>query len=795
MNAPIRHILLILCLAATGCSRSDHTPAVTEGPATSSSSPAIAANGGSVKGAAAPNSEAPMDDGTIGGMTAKPEPPRATGKSIGAVAPGASMGPGDDDIDAPTTIDNAEVAARDLVRREETKKALEQAVDASTIARLRGLGGEGSTGFNGDGDGLLDGKLEEKPPPPPSGDRGVKDALEAALDKGWREGGADLSNKDGRFDDLQVRDGFEPRPAEVVVSKEEEFDEKPKVAGDAAKTDNDQEDARGPVKNDRSEGEATARPRDSWFSDLHGIARGTYTLRVTGEDPALFVPPATTLPRMFYFENTYLGGSAAYAERLRRLDAALGAEPRPYELVRAEAQPFDLPRTEGLAVSASVDASHFERARRVFLQIGLQGSARYGWRRPPLDVVLVLDRPALDRGLDATTDFVVELLRTLGPSDRIGLVVAGSDVPFLEVTRLTTAQQHLAHRIDSLEVPATQAPNDLAEAMRRAGAMLTAASDDEATVPGSKTVLVLTGDASGSPRDARVRAATAAAHELTVQGAVTSVFALGAEAGEWWQVANAGYGNLHHLGEPADLGARTRSFANAIGEELSSIARVVARLVRVNVRLGKDTKAIRVLGTRVLEQREVEDVKARELATDLNLSKSLGIVSDRGEDDDGIQTVIPYFYGDDSHVILVELWVEGPGVVADVTVRYKDMVNLDNATARTSVRLGTRPQPPTREQVLVARNARGFELAESLQAASDAVYRNDYGSAWTSLGAAAAAASETNAEDAQAVTTLKSLLEQRNWQGDAMRRATLTETLLISGQRRVGDTGTAARKR
>ena len=118
MNAPIRHLLLTLCLAATGCWRSDHAPTVTEEPATSSTSPAIAANGGSVKGAAAPDPEAPIDDGTIGGMTAKPEAAQAAGKSIGAVATGAPMGPGDGNVDAPRAMDDAEVAARDLVRRE-----------------------------------------------------------------------------------------------------------------------------------------------------------------------------------------------------------------------------------------------------------------------------------------------------------------------------------------------------------------------------------------------------------------------------------------------------------------------------------------------------------------------------------------------------------------------------------------------------------------------------------------------------------------------------------------------------
>lgn len=509
-----------------------------------------------------------------------------------------------------------------------------------------------------------------------------------------------------------------------------------------------------------------------------GVGLNGTPVLIFGDDTEVtFAAPARFLPRSFYFENTYLGGSAAYAERLRRLSDDLADETRPYEIVQAEVQPFDPPRTEGLALTASVDATHIDRPRRVFLQVGLRGSSRYGWRRPPLDVVLVIDHPALQRGTEVVTGFVVDVLRQLGPADRLGIVLAGAEPePFLELTRINSAQQHLAQRIDELRDPQVGGQADLADAMGRAGEMLAAASDAEATVPGSKTLLVL----SGEQAVGAIEGAARAAHALTVKGCVTSVFALEAPDAAWWQVANAGYGNLHRVG--------AHDFAHAIETEMKNLARVVARLVRVNVRLGKEANVIRVLGTRVLEAREAAEVKARERATDINLSKSLGITSDRGEDDDGIQTVIPYFYGDDSHVILIELWVTGPGSVADVTVRYKDMVNLDNSTARASVKLGARPQPPTPEQLVIARNVHGFELAENLQKASDAVMRNDLGEAVRNLGAASGMAAATNALDRQAVEGLKAMVERGDWQANPARRATVQETLLISGQRRVGDT-------
>lgn len=511
--------------------------------------------------------------------------------------------------------------------------------------------------------------------------------------------------------------------------------------------------------------------------DIRSFARrDNSTIVSEGVDKDRFSQPTTVLPRTFYFENTYLGGSAAYAERMRRLDAALGADERHYRRVQAEAQPFDPPDRDGLKVTAEVDATHIDRAQRVFLQVGLQGSDRYGWRRPPLDLVVVVDAAAFAQGPAFVTGFLGQLIRKLNNADRVGIVIAEEQPRvFLTIDRLALTQQNLARRIDALTAQGAGA-HALAAAMTQARQMLDEASDDEAIVPGTQTVLVLT----GGDGEARVQGATAAAHALTVQGAVTSVFTLDSQQGQWWQVANAGYGNFHRI--------TATDYTRAIEEELASIARVVARLVRVNVRLGKDVGAIRVLGTRVLEQREVEAVKARELATDRSLSKTMGITSDRGEDDDGIQTVIPYFYGDDSHVILIELWVERPGTIADVTVRYKDMVNLDNGTARTSVRLSARPQPESPEQTLIAQNVRGFMLGESLQQAAIRVRAGDASGAMQVIEDASAMAAETNKADQEAVRGLKDLIQQPSWQNDIGRRSAVEETLLLSGQRRVGDT-------
>ena len=77
--------------------------------------------------------------------------------------------------------------------------------------------------------------------------------------------------------------------------------------------------------------------------------------------------------------------------------------------------------------------------------------------------------------------------------------------------------------------------------------------------------------------------------------------------------------------------------------------------------------------------------------------------SDRGEDEDGIQIVIPAFHAGDSHVILLDVVVPGAGPVADVTIRYKDLLWMRNGVTRASYALTSSPvEPGALEQTVLA---------------------------------------------------------------------------------------------
>ena len=487
--------------------------------------------------------------------------------------------------------------------------------------------------------------------------------------------------------------------------------------------------------------------------------------------------PDRFLPRMLYFENTYLGGDAAYRENLRRINEALGQRARPHELAHAYPQPFDAPEDDGLALTAELDRRTFDKPGRVFLQVGLQGSKRFGWRRPPLEVVLILDPPALASGNEPAIRVILELLNQLGPQDRLAVLVAGEEPRVLApLDRIHALRVALPPALESLAVPPATPSTALGTTMKRAGGLLRDASLNRTTLPGTQTVLILT---SGSATD-RVSPATSAAHDLTLQGIVTSVIEVdAARGGPWWAVANAGYGNYHRIegGDPS----------KAVHDELDTLSRVVARLVRVNIRLSKNAEGIRILGSRVLDKQEVKRVKAREVAADRNLSKTMGVKADRGDDDDGIQTVIPYFYGGDAHVILVELWVERPGPIADITLRYKDMVNLSNATARTSVALRNVPREDTPEQLAIRRNLRGLGIAEALEHASLRVKHSDPDGALEWLRTAEQAAQRTTDADRRVVTDFARLVDRRDWVNDSENRRLLSESLYLAGRRKVGE--------
>jgi hypothetical protein len=122
-------------------------------------------------------------------------------------------------------------------------------------------------------------------------------------------------------------------------------------------------------------------------------------------------------------------------------------------------------------------------------------------------------------------------------------------------------------------------------------------------------------------------------------------------------------------------------------------------------------------------------VRATENSIDQRLSRNLGITADRGDDEEGIQIVIPSFYAGDAHVILLDVVAAGPGAVADVSVRYKDLAQFGNGVARASLALPNFALARGALERNVLKNALAYELAQTLQQAGDALARGSAGDA------------------------------------------------------------------
>jgi len=289
--------------------------------------------------------------------------------------------------------------------------------------------------------------------------------------------------------------------------------------------------------------------------------------------------PDTFLPRMCYFENTYLGGNAAYLERLRRLDEAFSGDDRVYRKAKSTIADVDAPAVHGLALTASLSRRSFKHEGKVYLQIGLRGSNRYGWRRPPLDIAVVVDQPALAATRDGVSDILLRLIRDLGAQDRVTVhVVGGGPEPFLAATPANQLRFRIAEKVDALQAGGDTGTHQLGATIAMAGRSLAKMSGATHRIPGAQIALLLV----DGRRLEGVATARNAAHKLTLQGAVTSVMAVGGNQDQvghgWWQVANAGHGS-YRLVQPGGEGVAVRA-------ELDALARVVARLIRVNVRLG-----------------------------------------------------------------------------------------------------------------------------------------------------------------------------------------------------------------
>jgi hypothetical protein len=438
-----------------------------------------------------------------------------------------------------------------------------------------------------------------------------------------------------------------------------------------------------------------------------------------------------------YWANTYVPGDPAIRlleARLQRWDrsmltASLG-DARLESAARQNWQPFDVPGNAALAAYLHADKPTVDGRSRLRVQVGLQASEKRSGLRPDMNVGVVLDlrRPLDDAAGTKLRALVNALTKARQPGDRFSITVAGHPGGLIvgpEDFRhgpIQVAMQSLFTRARDSQAPAM----DLLAAMDTATDNVRQGDDASAPLGASLVLLVST-----APIAEQRRALESMAHENAVAGIGLSVVAVGAGA----DLAAIDHLVLLGQGHRRVLAAADGA-AKLVDRELHAASRAVARAVRLRIRLAPGVELIDVLGSENLSERAAQRVREAEQSIDRRMARNIGIRADRGDDEEGIQIVIPSFFAGDSHAVLLDVVVPGPGPVADVSVRYKDLVYRRNGVARARLAIadGHRAAGPLERNVL--KNQLAYELAHSATAAGELLARGDRGGAIRTLSAA-----------------------------------------------------------
>lgn len=422
-----------------------------------------------------------------------------------------------------------------------------------------------------------------------------------------------------------------------------------------------------------------------------------------------------------YWSNAYVPGDPA----VRLLESRLNAVDREmlqaytptrlqlHDRARQVQQPFDAPTSSAMEVFLHSDRIALEGGERLTLQVGLQGARRQGGARPPMNIGIVLDlRGEISAETATQMRAVVDafrLAREVG--DQFSLRVAGRDCSGVESNRFEYGPLSVAME-NCFGAKAEPGQGEAVVAALASATQGVRASDDPDAPLGSSMVLLVTSQSLASDLDAL----EAIGHESAVAGVPISVAGIGSGVtlDDIDRLTLAGQGNRR-------LVTTSDEARKAVDRELSALSRAVARALRLRIRLAPGVRLIRILDASRLDADGEERVREAEQSIDLRMASDLGIEMDRGEDEDGIQIVIPSFYAGSSHAILLDLVAKEPGPIADVTLRYKDLVYQRNGVARANLNLGgeARTVGPLERNVL--KNVMTVRLSSALKSAGNAL--------------------------------------------------------------------------
>ena len=445
----------------------------------------------------------------------------------------------------------------------------------------------------------------------------------------------------------------------------------------------------------------------------------------------------TTQAATGYWSNNYVPGDPEIRllnARLAQWDRSWLPSPELEQAVMPVAQPFDSPTDNALALSLMADTRAIRpgadgsQPTRLRLQVGIQGIEHRRGLRPSMNLGVIIDLPddASDEVRIAARALLDSLLEAKRAGDRFTLVMTGPPGRSLVLSAedfrfgsLELARQRIAGE-DTIPLTdeAGRAPADIPDVYTAAqlAAQLVRENDDPGQPLGSSSLWLISAHGFGSPK-----ALLDLVHDQARDGITTSVFPLGSGlTGEQArQIALAGLGSRRYLESP--MQART-----LVEEELHAASRAVARAVRLSVRLAPGVELIDVIGSQRLDTAQAQRVRDIEHSMDQRLASNLGIQADRGEDEDGIQMVIPGIFSGDSVTVLLDIITDRPGAIAEVSLRYKDLVYLKNGSLNAQLDLlaaggVTVPQNRGPFELAVLKNLLSWHFAQAVGQAADAL--------------------------------------------------------------------------
>ena len=440
-----------------------------------------------------------------------------------------------------------------------------------------------------------------------------------------------------------------------------------------------------------------------------------------------------TQPATGYWANTYVPGDPiiryleSQLERWASDGTALSTlSTQLVQTVMPNRQPFDAPGRASLNVFMQADKAAITDVSRLRVQIGIQAAERRGGHRPTMNVAVVVDSRLPFE--PAAQEKIGSLLRALGAAAQSGdnfsllsaadggLVIAPGEF------RRGSIEVALGQLFDSNESTPRETLS-LTQTARLATEQLNVSRTGQGAL-GTSLVLLVTASAIGE----ELADMEALAHQNAVNGVGLSVVSLGgsADLSELDSLVLLGQGHRR-------IYADTDDPRGLVDDELRAASRAVARALRLRIRLAAGVHLIDVLGSRSLEAHQAQRVREAEQSIDLTLSRELGIEADRGEDEEGIQIVIPSFYAGDTHVILLDVIVDSLGPVAEVTIRYKDLLERENGVARASLEVPAGRPAAGLLELNVMKNHVTHLLTQTARQASRQLSGGDLGGARTKL--------------------------------------------------------------